>query len=221
MLLDPTSPTSSRASRKSGSASPPLLPRGQNLVILVDAASSKKKGSDYTAMWCLGLGSDRKVYIHDMLRDRLSLTERADILMAWHRKWQPMAVGYEQYGMMADIEHIRSVQDNENYRFDITPLGGTMAKNDRIRRLVPWFEKGNSTSIRRSPRPITRAARSTSREPSSTTNIRRSRWACMTTCSMRWPVSRRGFADPLPARSGRYRRRRIEMAEGRNPVTGY
>jgi predicted phage terminase large subunit-like protein len=118
-------------------------PRGQNLVILVDAASSKKKGSDYTAMWCLGLGSDRKVYIHDMLRDRLSLTERADILMKWHRKWQPMAVGYEQYGMMADIEHIRSVQDGENYRFDITALGGTMNKNDRIRRLVPWFEKGN------------------------------------------------------------------------------
>lgn len=116
--------------------------RGQNLVILVDAASSKKKGSDYTAMWCLGLGPDRNVYVHDMIRDRLSLTERADMMIAWHRKWQPMAVGYEQYGMMADIEHIRSVQETENYRFNITPLGGTMAKNDRIRRLVPWFERG-------------------------------------------------------------------------------
>lgn len=115
---------------------------GQNLVMLVDAASAKKKTSDYTAAWVLGLGPDKNIYVHDICRDRLSLTERADLIMAWHRKWQPMVVGYEQYGMMADIEHIKDRQDRENYRFDITPLGGTMAKNDRIRRLIPWFEKG-------------------------------------------------------------------------------
>jgi predicted phage terminase large subunit-like protein len=141
MLLDPTA-DERQGFKEEWVCFATASPRGQNIVILVDAASSKKKGSDYTAMWCLGLGQDRKVYIHDMLRDRLSLTERADMLMAWHRKWQPMAVGYEQYGMMADIEHIRTVQDAENYRFDITPLGGSMAKNDRIRRLVPWFERG-------------------------------------------------------------------------------
>ncbi len=115
---------------------------GQNLVILVDAASAKKKTSDYTSAWCLGLGADKNVYVHDMVRDRLSLTERADLIMAWHRKWQPQAVGYEQYGMMADIEHIRDRQDRENYRFDIKPLGGAMPKVDRIRRLIPWFERG-------------------------------------------------------------------------------
>ncbi len=116
--------------------------RGQNLVILVDAASAKKKTSDYTSAWCLGMGADKNVYVHDMVRDRLSLTERADLIMAWHRKWQPVAVGYEQYGMMADIEHIRDRQDRENYRFDIKPLGGSMPKVDRIRRLIPWFERG-------------------------------------------------------------------------------
>lgn len=116
--------------------------RGQNLVILVDAASEKKKSSDYTAMWCLGLAADRKVYVHDMLRDRLSLTERADVLFAWHRKWQPIAVGYERYGLMADIEHCADRMGRENYRFDITELGGAMPKNDRIRRLIPYFEQG-------------------------------------------------------------------------------
>ncbi len=115
---------------------------GQNIVLLFDPASAKKRGSDYTAAWCLGLGADKNVYVHDMVRDRLSLTERADLIMAWHRKWQPMAVGYEQYGMQADIEHIRDRQDRENYRFDITPLGGAMPKVDRIRRLIPWFERG-------------------------------------------------------------------------------
>jgi hypothetical protein len=34
--------------------------RGHNLVIVVDAASSKKKGSDYTAMWVVGFGPDQE-----------------------------------------------------------------------------------------------------------------------------------------------------------------
>jgi predicted phage terminase large subunit-like protein len=116
--------------------------RGHNLAILIDAASSKKKDSDYTAGWVIGLGPDRKVYVHDMIRDRLSLTERAALLMAWHRKYQPMAVGYERYGMMGDVEHIRDLQERENYRFEITEVGGMMSKVDRIRRLIPWFEQG-------------------------------------------------------------------------------
>lgn len=116
-------------------------PRNLNIAILIDAASGKKKNNDYTAGWVLGLGGDRNIYVLDMVRDRLSLTQRADLLMNWHRRWQPNAVGYEQYGMMADIEHIEDLQERENYRFTITPLGGTMAKVDRIRRLIPWFEK--------------------------------------------------------------------------------
>jgi phage terminase large subunit-like protein len=32
--------------------------------------------------------------------------------------------------------------NRQNYRFDIVPLGGKIAKEDRIRRLVPDFERG-------------------------------------------------------------------------------
>lgn len=117
-------------------------PRGHNLVLIRDAASAKKKTSDYTSDWVIGLGPDRKVYVHDMVRDRLSLTERGALLIALHRKWKPMAVLYEHYGMMGDIEHIQYLMEQENYRFDITPVGGTQPKNDRIRRLIPWFEQG-------------------------------------------------------------------------------
>jgi predicted phage terminase large subunit-like protein len=117
-------------------------PRAMNVVIVIDPASAKKKDSDYTAGWVLGLGQDGNIYVLDMVRDRLSLTQRADLLFAWHRRWRPQWVGYERYGMMADIEHIKDRQDRETYRFDITELGGAMPKVDRIRRLIPWFEKG-------------------------------------------------------------------------------
>jgi predicted phage terminase large subunit-like protein len=117
-------------------------PLGLNIYMVVDPASAKKKDSDYTAAFIVGMGADKNIYVLDMVRDRLSLTERADLVMAWHRKWQPLAVGYERYGMMADIEHIRDRQERENYRFPIIELGGAMPKLDRIRRLVPWFEQG-------------------------------------------------------------------------------
>ena len=112
-----------------------------NKYLLVDAASEKKKGSDYTCMVVLALGSDRNIYILDMVRDRLNLTQRADRVMRLHRKWRPYETRYERYGMMADIEHIKTRQELENYRFDIVEVGGATPKNDRIRRLIPFFEQ--------------------------------------------------------------------------------
>lgn len=120
----------------------PASARDMTKYLLVDPASEKKKTSDYTAAWVIGLGSDQNVYVLDIVRDRLSLTQRADMVFALHRKWRPLKVGYEKYGMMADVEHILDRQDRENYRFNIAELGGQMPKNDRIRRLIPWFEQG-------------------------------------------------------------------------------
>lgn len=116
-------------------------PAGSNLYIVCDPAGAKKRHSDYTVIWVLALGDDGNIYLVDGARDRLNLTERTAALFRLHRKWRPSAVGYEQYGMQADIEHIRYVQEQEGYRFTVTPLGGSMPKNDRIRRLVPVFEQ--------------------------------------------------------------------------------
>lgn len=115
---------------------------GMNTYILVDPASSKKKTSDYTAIFVIGLSTDENYYVLDIVRDRLSLTQRADALFELHRLWKPRGVGYEKYGLQADIEHIKDRQDRENYRFPITELGGAVAKTDRIRRLIPIMEAG-------------------------------------------------------------------------------
>lgn len=112
-----------------------------NRYLMVDAASGKKKGNDYTAAWVLGLGADQNYYVLDMVRDRLNLTQRAKMVMELHRKWKPKEVRYEKYGLMADVEHIQSVQETESYRFDILEVGGQVAKPDRIKRLIPLFEQ--------------------------------------------------------------------------------
>ncbi len=112
-----------------------------NKYILVDPASQKKKTSDYTVMLVVGLAPDNNYYLLDGIRDRLNLTQRADKLFELHRKWKPLKVGYERYGMQSDIEHIKYVMEQVNYRFNILELGGSMAKEDRIKMLVPPFEQ--------------------------------------------------------------------------------
>lgn len=115
---------------------------GTNIYMICDPANEKKKKSDYTSIVVWGLGTDKNYYLLDAVRDRLNLTERTSEIMRLHRKWSPRVVGYEKYGKDSDIEHIQYVQAQENYRFEIRPLGGQMSKIDRIRRLIPPFEQG-------------------------------------------------------------------------------
>lgn len=112
-----------------------------NVYILVDPANEKKKASDYTVMWVVALAADRNYYVLDGIRDRLNLTQRTQALFQLHNEYQPEGVGYEHFGIQADIQHIQAEQERLNYRFQITPLSDTTPKPDRIRRLIPLFEQ--------------------------------------------------------------------------------
>jgi len=114
---------------------------GMNRYILCDPANEKKKGSDYSAFFVVGLSEDSNYYILDMVRDRLNLTERANTLFMLHKRWKPKVVGYEKYGKDSDIQHFQDKMKRDNYRFNIIPLGGQTKKEDRIRRLIPVFEQ--------------------------------------------------------------------------------
>lgn len=112
-----------------------------NKYITVDPASKKKSTSDFTVMNVLGLAPDGNYYLIDAIRDRLNLTQRASKLFELHRKHKPLSVGYEQYGLQADIEHIQYVMELQNYRFNIVEISGQVPKADRIQKLVPIFEQ--------------------------------------------------------------------------------
>lgn len=122
-------------------------PRRRNTIILCDpagdpSATAKRKRSDYTVFWVVGLGADNNLYILDCVRDRLTLKQRVDTLFRLHRQWRPTQVRYERYGMQADVSHIRNEQDTRDYRFPIIEVAGQVEKRARIRRLLPWFEGG-------------------------------------------------------------------------------
>lgn len=115
--------------------------QGLNVYLIRDPANAKRPTNDYTTDWVIGLDGNQNYIILDVIRDRLNLTERTTQLFDLHRKWKPRLVGYEQYGMQADIAHVRQEMERNNYRFTIIELGGQTPKLDRIKRLIPLFEQ--------------------------------------------------------------------------------
>lgn len=113
---------------------------GMKKLLICDPANEKRKHSDFTALFVVGIGEDENYYILDMVRDKLNLKERWELLVKMHRKHRP-EVYYEQYGMQADIAYFEEKMSQETYRFTIHPVAGSMAKADRIRRLIPLFEE--------------------------------------------------------------------------------
>lgn len=130
-----------------------IKPKGMNVYILVDAAGGdetnkkKKKTSDRTAMAVIGLAPDNNYYLLDLVIDRFNATERIDMLFILHKKWneiceKPPKVGYEKYGLMTDTHYAKKRMSEEGYNFQLIELGGRMAKEERIRRMIPDLQKG-------------------------------------------------------------------------------
>jgi phage terminase large subunit-like protein len=118
-----------------------------NRYMAVDPANSKKKTSDFTTIYVFGVGEDHNYYWLHMLRDRLSPDERSLSVVRLHRRYKPLVVGYEEYGMQTDIFNLQKTQEKLHYRFVVTPLGlkgghSKLSKQDRIRTLVPLFNGG-------------------------------------------------------------------------------
>ena len=117
-----------------------------NVYILIDSANAKrtaKGGSDYTVMEVWGYGLDKKRYLLDAIRERLSLAERTQKLFELVEKWAPNGIFWEQVGAMSDVEHVRLEQDRINWHFSITQIHQDVPKFDRINWLEPPARNGD------------------------------------------------------------------------------
>ncbi len=122
-------------------------PAKLNIYILVDPALSIKSSGNYTTMVVVGLGEDRNFYVLQFYRDRVDPYQRADSLFRFVRRWKPIRVGYEEYGMVADIPYLRERMDQVSFHFQLQELGRkgpqhNLKKKDRIRQLIPLFREG-------------------------------------------------------------------------------
>lgn len=129
-----------------------VRPYLMNVYIMGDPSAARSKKSDRTAFAVVGVGAGGAKFFLDGARHRMNLSERWKTLKALHQKWsrargvQSCRVGYEEYGVQADIEYFRERQRIENYEFGIEPLNwvgeGDNSKKNRVGRLQPDVQDG-------------------------------------------------------------------------------
>jgi hypothetical protein len=133
-----------------------VRPRTVNCYIAVDAARSKKKSSDRTAMAVVLVDAHYNWFLVDGFCHRMNLSERWYNLMMLHRKWkrapgvQMVKVGYEKYSSEADLDYIKEQMEIATRAgrlqdvFQINELrwlrDGPDSHIDRVQRLQPRFE---------------------------------------------------------------------------------
>ena len=126
-----------------------IRPATLNVYIMVDPAHSKKRSSDNTAMAVIGIDAAGNKFLLDGYRHKMGLRERWEALRGLRRSWmgqpgvQQVKVGYERYGMQADLEYFEEQMVKDRDLFHIYELNwtsdGTRAKDDRVQRLQPDF----------------------------------------------------------------------------------
>lgn len=129
-----------------------IRPLTLNVYIVCDPAHSKKKDSDRTAIWAIGVDRNLNKWLLDGYAHRMNLKERWDAIKTMRKRWMAMPgvqgvhVGYERYGMQSDIEHFETQMEREGDVFDIKELNwtrdGNESKTDRVQRLYPDFAQG-------------------------------------------------------------------------------
>ncbi len=129
-----------------------VRPSTINIYIMGDPASSKKRGSDSTAIPVIAVDSNRNKYLIDGVCHKMNLRERWMALRDLRRKWrnqpgvQGIFVGYEKYGMQSDFDYFNEQMEADKDVFEIAELNwtrdGTASKEDRVQRLVPDFLRG-------------------------------------------------------------------------------
>lgn len=129
-----------------------IRPATLNVYIMCDPASSRKKGSDSSAIPVVGIDAGGNLWLLDGYCHKMGLAERYHAIKALRKVWQAMPgvqqvrVGYERFGLASDLEHFEIQMKRDKDVFEITELAwpreGPGAKDDRIQRLEPDFRAG-------------------------------------------------------------------------------
>lgn len=133
-----------------------VRPSRMRVYILGDPSLGIHATSDRTAIAVIGIDALWNKYLLDGYCHRMSLSERWQVLKELYIKWTGMPgvelveVGYERYGMQADVEYFkeRMREDRTSPSFEITELNWTRnrqgeSKAHRVGRLEPDFRNGS------------------------------------------------------------------------------
>lgn len=114
---------------------------GLNVYTFVDPAGEVSRKRDNTVILTVGLDDADNYYLIDIVRDKLTLTQKTQELFRIRRKYKPLIVFYEKNGAAIDVPHILEEMNSKNFRFPIQSLVQSKAKGERIEAMLPLFEQ--------------------------------------------------------------------------------
>jgi len=123
------------------------MPKDLKIYSFLDPAISEKQEADYTAIVTIGIDTNNRIYVLDIIQERMNPTDIINAVFSTYMQWKPTYFGIEvvAYQKMLALE-IRKQMNLRNIFFnlmEVTPMG---EKNARIRTLLqPRY--GNASII--------------------------------------------------------------------------
>lgn len=121
---------------------PDQLPINLSYYVFVDPANKQKKKSDYTCLCVAGLDANYEWWVIDLIRDKLDVDGRANLVIESCMKRKLHKVFYESVGFQnTDISIIKNYCKAKQYYIEVEEMKFTsQSKEDRIRALQPKFQ---------------------------------------------------------------------------------
>lgn len=103
----------------------------------LDPAISDKQEADYTAIVTIWIDSNNRIYVLDIIHDRMNPTDIINAVFETNARWQPHSIGIEivAYQKMLALE-IRKQMNLRNIFFNLVETLPMWEKNARIRTLL-------------------------------------------------------------------------------------
>lgn len=111
-------------------SSPPSI---MTKYLLCDPAGSKNKTSDSTVMVVIGCSPQRQFYLIDMIRDKLDVYERFQMLKELWSKHDPYDCYYEVQALNSDLEVFDREMEREQFYFPIQKFSSNVNNSKRKR----------------------------------------------------------------------------------------
>lgn len=115
-----------------------------NTFIAIDPAISLEKHSDYTAMVVADIDPDKRIFIREIIKDKLTLAESIDLIFYLYQKYQPLRIAIEMNAFQKSLKY--EIEKEEQRRDIFIPFEGfsmSVNKQNRIRMLQPLLERGD------------------------------------------------------------------------------
>ncbi|PKL19557.1 MAG: hypothetical protein CVV49_00540 [Spirochaetae bacterium HGW-Spirochaetae-5] len=111
------------------------LPSTMTKYLLCDPAGSKNKTSDSTVMAVIGCSPLRRFFLVDMIRDKLDVYERFQMLKDMYIKHDPYDVFYEVQALNSDLEVFDREMEREKFYFPIQKFQSNI-NNSKKKRII-------------------------------------------------------------------------------------